>query len=134
QARQLLAHVADVTERKFRGVTLALDGGVLRRQAKRVPTDGMKHVVALHPHITGQRIANGIVAHVPHVDVTGGVRQHLEHVILFSLGYISLEESGLFPTLLPFCFGFLWIVIGVHKSSRESRVESREFKSLKSKV
>ena len=115
---QLLAHAVDVAESEFRGMPLVLDGGVFRRQPEGVPTDRMDDVKTLHPHVPGQRIADRVIAHVPHVDVPGRVRQHLEHVVLLPPGvHLRREELGLSPALLPLGLDFLWIVVQVHKTS-----------------
>ncbi len=46
----------------------ALDGRVFRGQAEGVPTHGMKHVVALHPLVSRQGVADGVVADVADVE------------------------------------------------------------------
>jgi hypothetical protein len=64
----------------------------------------MKHVVALHPHVAGERVADGVIPDMAHVELAGGIRQHLQHVIfrlaaVGRLGGIELRVSG--PALLP---------------------------------
>ena len=84
QALHLRLHLGDVAQRPLARRRLVLDGRVLRRQAERIPAHGMKHVVALHPHVARQRVANGVVAHVAHVQRARRIRQHLQHVVLLA--------------------------------------------------
>src|SRR5690348_15109508 len=74
QPLQLLAHAVDVSKGEFRGRTLVLDGCILGGQSERVPPDRMKNVKTFHGHVARKRIADRVIAHVPHVDVTGGIR------------------------------------------------------------
>ena len=60
----------------------ALDSGVLRRQTEGVPTHRMEHVEAAHAFVARHHIADGIIAHMAHVNAPGGIGKHLEHVIL----------------------------------------------------
>ena len=75
----------------------------------------MKHVVIVHPHVAGERVADGVIAHVPHVQRAGGIGQHLEHVILLSRGVrlSGVERRVLLPALEPFGFDALGIVTGL---------------------
>ena len=88
-----------------------LDGGVFRRQSERVPSHGMNHVEALHAPEPRGHVADGVIAHVPHVQRAGRIRQHFEHVV-FRLGRIGigLERVVRVPARLPFPFNRLWIV------------------------
>ena len=74
---------------------------------------GCKHVVALHPHVARQRVADGVVAHVSHVQRAGGIRQHLQHVILLArgAGRLGAIEIGILrPALGPLLLDGLRIV------------------------
>ena len=79
-----------------------LDGGVFGGQAERVPAHGVQHVKAPHPLVAGHHVADGVVAHVAHVDAPGGVGEHLQHVI-FGPGRVlgGIEQMGVLPALLP---------------------------------
>ena len=61
------AHVGDVLPRPLRRRHAVGDGGVLGRQAEGVPAHRLQHVVALHAHVARQHVADGVVAHVAHV-------------------------------------------------------------------
>jgi len=72
----------------------------------------MQHVVSVHPHIAGERVADGIVAHVPHVKCARRIRQHLQHVIL-GLGGVLLrhvERRILLPARGPFFLDLLRVI------------------------
>ena len=112
EAIHLRLHIRDVAQRPLARRRVVLNRRVFRRQAKRIPAHGMKHVVAVHPHVAGQRVADGIIAHVSHVQRARGIRQHFEHVIFF-LGRVGLgriERGILLPALEPLRLDALRIV------------------------
>ena len=47
-----------------------LNGRILRRHSKGVPSHGMKHILTTHPLVSRHYIANGIIPYVPHMDFT----------------------------------------------------------------
>ena len=58
-----------------------LDRRVLGRQAEGVPADGVQHIESpLHPE-AGQDVAERVRLGVTHVQVAGGVREHVEDVL-----------------------------------------------------
>jgi hypothetical protein len=79
---QLRAHVLDVGVGPFGRRGLVLDRGVLGRQAERVPAHRLQHVAAVHALEAADHVADGVVAHVPHVQRTGGIRQHRQAIEL----------------------------------------------------
>ena len=71
----------------------------------------MEHVETLRPLVSGDYVAHSVVADVPHVDATRGVREHLEDVIFRpGIGVAGAEGLVLFPDLLPFPFRFTRVV------------------------
>ena len=75
-----------------------LDGGVLCRQSKGVPTHGLEDVLAAHALIAGDDIANGVVAHMAHVQLPRGIGKHGQAIELLAVGvFHRLEGLGLFP-------------------------------------
>ena len=83
-------------------MTVLLHGGVFGGQAEGIPAHGMQYVIAAHPHIAGQRVADGVVAHVSHMKLAARVRQHLQDVILGPIGRIGyVERRVLRPALVP---------------------------------
>jgi hypothetical protein len=72
----------------------------------------MKDVVAIHPHVASEGIADGVIANVAHVQGAGGVGKHLQDVKL-GLGGMSLGgvEGGIaLPTLDPLLLDALSVV------------------------
>ncbi len=60
--------------------------------------------MALHPHVARERVADGVVAHMAHVQLARRIGQHLEHVILglAAVRRFGAVEIGLLgPALLP---------------------------------
>ena len=97
-----------------------LDGGVFRGQTEGVPANGMQDVETLHRHEAGQRVADGIVAHVAHVNVAGRIRQHFQHVVFGPPGLgLGVKQLLLRPALLPLGFNILRIVVWVHRFNSE---------------
>ena len=82
QAQHLPLHGGDVAERPLARRRIVLERGVFGGQPEGVPAHGVQHVVAAHPHLPRQRVADGVVAHVSHVQLAAGIRQHLQHVVL----------------------------------------------------
>ncbi len=74
-------HLFDVGEGPVARRPIVLDGGVFGGEPERVPTHGMQHVEAAHPHMAGERVADRVVADVANVKSAARVRQHLKHVI-----------------------------------------------------
>ncbi len=101
EALVLALHVGDIGQRPGAGMGVVLDGGVLRRQAKRVPAHGMEHVQAAHPEIAGEGVADGVVAHVAHVQRAAGIGQHLQHVVLGRTGIGAGKGVGGGPAFGP---------------------------------
>ena len=48
----------------------------------------MQDIVAVHPHVAGERIADGVIAHVSHMQRARRIRQHFEDII-FRLGGVG---------------------------------------------
>ena len=102
----------DVGVCPLRGLRVVLDGGVFGRQPEGVPADGMKHLVAAHVQVARVDVADGVVAHVPHVQIAAGVGKHLEHVLGLARGVgVHMIEVGLLPGLLPLGLDVLGTVL-----------------------
>jgi len=65
--------VRDVAEGGCFGVDAALDRGVFRGQAERVPPERMEDVETLQPFQPRDDVADDVVANVPDVRVPGGI-------------------------------------------------------------
>ncbi len=97
---ELALHVRDVVARPLRGRDAVLDRGVLGRQAEGVPAHRLQDVVALHAHVAGQHVADGVVAHVAHVQLAARVREHAQAVVLRPRGVFARgERAGGVPFL-----------------------------------
>src|SRR6266850_715090 len=116
KALQLAPHVVNVFFGPVARVHSALDCGLLSRLTKTVPADRMQHVEALQTLEPGERIADGIVAHMAHVQKTRWIRQHLKAIKLFAGAILvaRLKGAGFFPALLPLLFYLFGKIFFVH--------------------
>ena len=104
----LLLHVLDVAVRPVGRLDTVLDGGVLSRHAEGVEAHRMQDVEALHRLVARHDVADGVVAHMAHVQVARRIREHLERVVLWTVRVgLCLVDLALFPLLLPFCLNVL---------------------------
>ena len=94
-----------------RGRPLIFYGGVFGGEAERVPAHGVQHVVAAHPHITREGVADRVVADMADVERAAGIGQHLQHVV-FGLGGVLLGfiEGIVLPAFVPFQFDLVVVV------------------------
>ena len=98
---QLFFHVGDVVARPLRRRHAIGHGGILGRQTEGVPTHRLQHVLALHARKAREHIADGVVAHMSHVQATRGVREHREAVELLARRILLGGEAALgVPMLL----------------------------------
>ena len=82
-----------------------LDGGVFRGQAESVPAHRMQNIETLHAFITGNDIADGVIADMADMNFAGRIRKHLQQIIFFLLRIFgNLEGFFILPFLLPFFF------------------------------
>src|SRR5579864_1615792 len=103
----------DVAERPLLGRNVVLDCGVFRRKSEGVPAHGMQNVVAAHPHKTCERVTNGVIPHVTHVQRTGRVRQHFQHIIFLAFAGMrlsSVKPRIRLPASVPLLFNALRLV------------------------
>ncbi len=108
QPLELFLHVGDIRMSPVRRMPPVLDGRVLRRQPERVPPDRVHHVVAPHPLVARQRIADRVIPHVPHVQSPARIREHLQHVITRLRPVIGgfVQRRVRVPALAPFQLDF----------------------------
>ena len=99
----LLLHVLDVAVRPVGRLDTVLDGSILRRHAEGVKAHRMQDVEALHGLIARHDIADGVVAHMAHMQIARRIREHLECIILRTIRVgLRLVDLFRFPFLLPF--------------------------------
>ena len=125
-ALHLRADRRDVPLGHVARVAALADGGVLRRQAERVEAHRAQDGGPVAAAELRDDLAEHVVAHVPHVELARGVREHLEHVRLGAhLGSTGLTGIGdvegalALPGLLPLGLDRLRVVpLHVHSSIR----------------
>src|SRR5439155_17926067 len=75
-----------------------------------------QHVVAAHPVVAGENVADGIVPHVPHMQLPRGVGEHRQAIKLLPVWvFPGAERALLFPVLLGralYCLGIVRILHG----------------------
>ena len=92
-------------------LSIVLNCGVFRGEAKGVKTHGVKHIKTAHASLSSHCIANGVVACMTHMQVSRRIREHLKHILLGFRGIlIGLVELFFFPDFLPRCLDLLGIV------------------------
>ena len=78
------------------------NGGVFSGHAKSVPPHGMQNIEAFGALVPCDHVAHRVIAHMPHVDAPGRVREHLEHIIFRARVVVAGRKAGaLIPHLLP---------------------------------
>ena len=80
QALQLLAHIGNVFIRPFGRRDLVVNRRIFGWHAERVPTHRLQHVEPLHFFEAAAHVADGVVAHMPHVQLAAGIGKHGEAV------------------------------------------------------
>ena len=127
---ELRLHRRDVLVGPCLGMDLALHGGVLRRQAERVPAHGMEHVEPHGAFVARDHVAHGVVAHVPHMDAPRRIGEHLEHVVFLARVVVAGgEDVPLVPHLLPtrLCLAGV-VAFGGHWLGRRNPSGSPDFR------
>ena len=82
----LFFHVRDVVVGPLRRSDTLFHRRVFRRQPERIPAHRHQHVVPVHAHIPVHHVADGVVAHVPHVQHARRVRKHRNAIELRPAG------------------------------------------------
>ena len=83
-------------------VRVVLDRRVLGGQPEGVPTDRVQHVASPQTSVASRDVADGEGLSVAHVQITGGVGEHVQHVpALAVILRIRLEGAVLLPERLP---------------------------------
>ena len=104
QLAELLLHPADLFLNIDPGVNAGLDRCVLGGKAKAVPPHGRQDVVTLHLLVAGDQVDVGVVADMPDMELTRGVRIHRDVVELWLVRIFGDVEDTLgLPSILPFC-------------------------------
>ena len=102
-AAKLCPHGGDVLGGPVPGVNAALHGGIFRRKPERVPAHRMEDIEAAGTPVSGDDIAEGVVANMPHMDPSRRIGEHFQNVIfrLFRPG-LGGKAVAVVPARLPF--------------------------------
>ena len=112
---QLVFHVVDVAVGPGGGRDLVVHRRVFRRHAEGVPAHRLQHVFAAHPLVAGDNVADGVVAHVPHVQAAGRIGEHRQAVEFFARGVShGAERLVFFPGFLNGGFECLRLILRLH--------------------
>ena len=124
---ELRLHVLDVLVGPARGRHPVLHGRVLGGQSERVPSHGLEDVAPAHALVPADHVADGVVAHVPHVQLPARVREHRQAVELLAGGvFPDLEHAVLVPEGLRLVLYRLGEVAFVHRRSIVASVAARD--------
>ena len=104
-------HLFDIGDGPFARRALVGDGCIFGRQPERIPPHGMQHIVAAHPHVARQHIADRVIPDVADVQGAAWIREHFQDVIFRFRGIVfgSIERRVL-PLSRPFIFYFREVV------------------------
>ncbi len=101
QRLELGLHVVDVGVGPRGRRHLVLHGGVFGRQAEGIPAHGLQHVLALHALVARDHVADGVVAHMAHVQLAGRIGEHRQAVeLLAAVVFAGGEAAARFPLAL----------------------------------
>ncbi|MCY1497244.1 hypothetical protein D9M68_312040 [compost metagenome] len=115
QAVQLGLHVVDVLVRPLGRRDVVLHRGVFRRHAEGVPAHRLQHVPAVHALVAADHVADGVVAHVAHVQLAARVGEHRQAVeLVLAVGFLDAEGVVFVPVFLGLGFDFEGLVLLVH--------------------
>ena len=115
QLLELCLHVIDIFVSPLGRGCFVLDRCVFGRQTKSVPTHRLHNIFTLHAMVAGDYIANGVVTHMPHMQLAAGVGEHGEAVeLLFSLLLGDCKTVVLFPVFLGLFLNFMRMIMLFH--------------------
>ena len=110
---ELTLKACDVLLGHFRRMDVVLDGKVLGRQAERIPSHRVQHVIALHTLFTRHNVKRSIGARMAYMQaLTGRIREFDQRIKLFLFAAVfRLEAMCLIPDVLPLLFNQFVIVL-----------------------
>ena len=115
QAFELAAHIGDVFVSPFGRRGAVFQRRVFGGHAEGVPTHRLHHVKAVQKFEAGKDVADGVVAHMPHMQLAAGVGKHGK-TIKFGFGrvFFGMKDATLRPRLLRGRFGERRLVVLLH--------------------
>ena len=115
QALQLLAHIGNVFIRPFGRRDLVVNRRIFGGHAERVPTHRLQHVEPLHFFEAAAHVADGVVAHMPHVQLAAGIGKHGEAVEFgFATVFLNVENAVCRPFFAGSGLGKRGLVVFLH--------------------
>ena len=120
---ELALHVGDVLVGPLGRRHAVLQRRVLGRQAEGVPAHGHQHVVAAHAQVAREHVVDRVVAHVAHVQLAAGIRQHRAGVVLLAARVLGDAVGiGGAPLRLGSGLDVAGFVAGIHGGSARARL------------
>ncbi len=109
---KLLLEARHILLRHDGRVHMVFNRVVFARQAERIPTDRVQHVVTLHPAFARDDVHGRVGTRMPYVEPLPGGVWELDQRVVFRLGGVvgGMKNAGLLPPLLPFLFNRFRIV------------------------
>ncbi len=99
---ELSSHRGDVVVGPGARMYFAFHGGILGWHAERVPAHRVQDIEPPGALVTRDNVPHRIVAHVTHVDPSGRIWEHLQHVVAWARVVVAgREDAALVPYLLP---------------------------------
>ena len=115
QGFELVTHVVNVVVRPGGRRRLILNRSVFSGHTKGIPAHGLQDLFSQHALIAADHVADGVVAHVPHVQFAAGVGQHAKAIVLFLAAVLGDVKAALVvPSLLNTGLDGLWVVRVLH--------------------
>ena len=88
--------------RPFGRVSIPGDRSILGREPKGVPADRVQHIIAAQHPVASYDVTHGKGFSMSHVQVAGGVREHIEHVFSWPCAVVGgFENFVLLPVAGP---------------------------------
>ena len=101
QAFKLAAHIIDVFIRPFGRSDVVFHRRIFGRHTERIPTHGLHHIKAVQQFKAGKHIADGVVAHMPHMQLAAGIGKHGQAIIFgFACVFRYVKQTGVLPFFL----------------------------------
>ena len=118
QRLELLFHVRDVVVGPFCRRHVVGHRGVFGGQAESVPSHRLQDIEAAHAVIAGEHVADGVVAHMAHVQLARRIREHGQAVILrFARNIDRAEGLLVLPLFLQLLFDAGGLILRLHEES-----------------
>ena len=122
QGNKLLLKPLDILSGHVGGMDMVFDGKIFGRQTKRVPADGVQHVIPLHPAFAGDDVQRCVRPGMPHMQPLPGRIRELDERVEFL--FVRILVRGVeYPRLLPIfsAIFFLWVHVRISQNPSYSK-------------